>query len=73
MNLARRFVMIFVNIVFVYSSYELIIIGGYQTSPAMRLPMSFLYGIIFIGFILNVIASLIDLYDTYVAVGEGDK
>ena len=73
MNLARRFVMIFVNIVFVYSSYELIIIGGYQTSPAMRLSMSFLYGIIFIGFILNVIASLIDLYDTYVAVGEGDK
>ena len=73
MNLARRFVMIFVNIVFVYSSYELIIIGGYQTSPAMRLPMSFLYGIIFIGFILNGIASLIDLYDTYVAVGEGDK
>lgn len=73
MNLARRFVMIFVNIVFVYSSYELIIIGGYQTSPAMRLPMSLLYGIIFIGFILNVIASLIDLYDTYVAVGEGDK
>ena len=73
MNLARRFVMIFVNIVFVYSSYELIIIGGYQTSPAMRLPMSFLYGIIFIGFILNVIASLIDLYDNYVAVGEGDK
>lgn len=73
MNLIRKGIMIFVNIIFVYSSYKLIIIGGYQTSPAMRIPMSLLYSIILIGFVLNVIASVVDLYETYVRPlpGEG--
>ena len=68
--LIRKFIMIYVNIVFVYSSFKLILIGAYQTSPAMRIPMSLLYGIIFIGFAMNVFASLIDLYETYVRVPE---
>ena len=72
-NLARKFIMLFVNIIFVYSSYELIIIGGYQTSPAMRLPMSLLYSIILIGFTLNVLASVIDLYETYVRPVPGEE
>ena len=70
MNLIRKFIMIYVNIVFVYSSFKLILIGAYQTSPAMRIPMSLLYGIVFIGFAMNVFASLIDLYETYVRVPE---
>ena len=32
--------------------------------------MSLLYGIVFIGFAMNVFASLIDLYETYVRVPE---
>ena len=70
MNLIRKFIMIYVNIVFVYSGFKLILIGAYQTSPAMRIPMSLLYGIVFIGFAMNVFASLIDLYETYVRVPE---
>ena len=70
MNLIRKFIMIYVNIVVVYSSFKLILIGAYQTSPAMRIPMSLLYGIVFIGFAMNVFASLIDLYETYVRVPE---
>ena len=70
MNLIRKFIMIYVNIVFVYSSFKLILIGANQTSPAMRIPMSLLYGIVFIGFAMNVFASLIDLYETYVRVPE---
>lgn len=66
MNLARRIVALFVNIIFVYSSYELIHIGNYQTSPAMQIPMNLLYGIIFVGFILNVFAAMMDVYETYV-------
>ena len=65
MNLARKFIMLLVNIIFVYSSYKLIIIGGYQTSPAMRIPMSILYAVILVGFVLNVFAAVIDLYETY--------
>lgn len=75
MNLARRFIVLFVNMIFVYSSYKLILIGGYQTSPAMRIPMSLLYCVILIGFVLNVFAALLDLYETYVRTspGEGEK
>lgn len=75
MNLIRRFIALFVNIIFVYSSFQLIKIGGYQTSPAMRIPMSLLYCVILIGFVLNVLAALMDLYETYVRVlpGEGEE
>lgn len=74
-NLVRKFIALFVNMVFVYSSYQLIHIGGYQTSPAMRIPMSFLYSIILIGFLLNVLAVVFDLYETYERQlpGEGEK
>ena len=70
MNLIRKFIMIYVNIVFVYISFKLIIIVAYKTIPAMRITMILLYGIIFIGFAMNVFASLIDLYETYVRVPE---
>lgn len=66
MNLIRRFAALFVNIIFVYSAVKLIKIGGYQTSPAMSIPMSFLYSIILIGFVMNVLAALMDIYQTYV-------
>lgn len=66
-NLIRKFIMLFVNLIFVYSAYKLIIIGGYQTSPAMRIPMSVLYAIIFIGFVLNVIAAIFEIYDVCTA------
>ena len=73
MNLVRKFIMLLVNIIFVYSSYKLIIIGGYQTSPAMRIPMSLLYGIILVGFMLNVFAAVIDLYETYARPTGGEE
>lgn len=66
LELLRKFIMIFVNIIFVYSSYKLILIGRYQTSPAMGVPMSLLYGLIFMGFLFNVFASMLDLYESYV-------
>ncbi|MCD8370264.1 MAG: TRAP transporter small permease subunit [Clostridiales bacterium] len=73
MNLIRRFVALFVNMICVYSSLKLINIGSYQTSPAMQIPMAFLYGLILIGFVLNVFAAFIDLYETYVRNAEGEE
>lgn len=70
-NIIRKSIMLFVNLIFVYSAYQLIIIGGYQTSPAMRIPMSVLYGIIFIGFILNVVAAIFEIYDVCTAEANG--
>lgn len=70
MNIIRKFIMLTVNMIFVYSSYKLIIIGGYQTSPAMGIPMSILYTIILIGFVMNVIASIFEIYDACIEEQE---
>lgn len=65
MNLIRKAIAMYVSLVFTYSGYELIKIGGYQISPAMGIPMSLLYAIIFIGFILNAIAIIVDIYEEF--------
>lgn len=65
MDIVRKLIAIFVSIIFVYSSWRLIQIGGYQVSPAMSIPMWALYGIIFVGFVLNVVAVFIDTYEQF--------
>lgn len=65
MNLIRKAIAMYVSCIFVYSGFELIKIGGYQISPAMGIPMSLLYAIIFIGFILNAIAIIVDIYEEF--------
>ncbi len=65
MSLVRKAIAMYVSLVFVYSGYELIKIGGYQISPAMSIPMSLLYAIIFIGFVLNAIAIIVDIYEEF--------
>lgn len=65
MNIVRRAIAIYVSFIFVYSGYELIKIGGYQISPAMGIPMSVLYGIIFVGFVLNAIALIVDTWEQF--------
>lgn len=56
----RLFLSLFVNVMFAYSSYELISIGLYQLSPAMQIPMYLIYVVIFTGFLLSLIALLIE-------------
>ena len=65
MDLIRKAVAIYVSLIFMYSGYGLIEIGGYQISPAMGIPMSILYGIMFIGFILNCIALIVDTWEEF--------
>ena len=70
LNVIRRTIAMYVSLVFVYSGYRLIQIGGYQVSPAMAIPMSFLYGIIFLGFVMNVLAVAVDIYEEFADVKE---
>lgn len=65
MNVIRKAIAMYVSLIFVYSGWKLIQIGGYQVSPAMSIPMSFLYGIIFIGFIMNALAIMVDIYEAF--------
>ena len=73
MNVVRQLIMMFTNMIFVYSAYKLIIVSGYQTSPAMGMPMSILYALIFVGYILNVVAGFFDLYDSYMTDDQGRR
>jgi TRAP-type C4-dicarboxylate transport system permease small subunit len=66
----RKAIAMYVSFIFVYSGYELIKIGGYQVSPAMSIPMSILYAIIFVGFVLNAIALVVDTWEQF--SGKGD-
>lgn len=70
MDVVRKLAAMYVSFVFVYSGYELIKIGGYQVSPAMSIPMSALYGIIFLGFILNAVALVVDAWETFSGAAE---
>lgn len=64
-DVVRKLIAMYVSFVFVYSGYELIKIGGYQVSPAMGIPMSVLYGIIFLGFLLNAVALVVDAWEQF--------
>lgn len=68
LDVARKLIAMYVSFVFVYSGWELIEIGGYQVSPAMSVPMSVLYGIIFLGFLLNAAALVVDVWEQYTGV-----
>lgn len=65
MDVVRKLIAMYVSFVFVYSGFELIKIGGYQVSPAMSIPMSVLYGIIFLGFLLNAVALVVDAWEQF--------
>lgn len=65
MDIVRKLIAMYVSIIFVYSGFELIKIGGYQVSPAMSIPMSVLYGIIFLGFLLNAAALVVDSWEQF--------
>lgn len=65
MNIIRKAIAMYVSLIFVYSGWKLIQIGGYQVSPAMSIPMSLLYGIIFAGFIMNALAIMVDIYEQF--------
>ena len=64
-DMIRKGIAIFVSVIFMYSGFKLIEIGGYQISPAMGIPMSILYGIVFVGFVMNFLALIVDTWEEF--------
>lgn len=62
-EIGRQAAALMISLVFFYSTFGMIRIGGYQMSPALRLPMNVMYGTLCIGFLLAVISVLFKLYD----------
>lgn len=69
-DLIRKGIALYVSVIFMYSGFGLIEIGGYQISPAMGIPMSILYGIIFVGFVMNFLALIVDIWEEFGKEGE---
>ena len=63
LSMVRRILATIVSFMFVYSSWKMIAIGHAETRPAMLIPMGIMYGIVFIGFLLNGISIIIDTYE----------
>lgn len=69
----RLIVGVIVNIFFFYSTFDMITIGKFQVSPAMQIPMSYMYMILAAGFFLEIIAVLAKIGQTYIESKEGGE
>lgn len=63
LEIGRQILALIISIVFFYSTFGMIRIGGYQMSPALRLPMNVMYGTLCVGFLLTIISVAFKLYD----------
>ena len=72
-DVVRKLIAMYVSFIFVYSGWELIQIGGYQVSPAMSIPMSILYSIIFLGFLLIAAALVVDCCEKFSGEMKGEE
>lgn len=68
----RQLLAFIIASVFFYSSFGMIEIGGYQMSPALRLPMNVMYGIVSLGFGLTVLAILFQMKERCFTNHEAD-
>jgi TRAP-type C4-dicarboxylate transport system permease small subunit len=65
-ELFREVIGLVVAVVFFYSTFPMIKVGGFQKSPAMQIPMSFLYAVMAVGFGLAVLAMVIRLIKLFI-------
>lgn len=58
---------------FCYSTIKMVRIGRFQRSPAMHIPMSVMYGILFIGFLLAMIAIIMQIIERAGKMSEKER
>lgn len=59
----RGLLSLLISAIFFYSSFGMIDVSQYQTSPALEISMQIMYSILGIGFLLSTLACLFDVYD----------
>lgn len=69
----RLIIGVVVNAFFFYSTFDMIAIGKFQVSPAMQIPMSYMYMVLAAGFFLEIIAVLAKIGQIYLEGKEGGK
>ena len=63
LNIVRQILALLICIIFFYSSFGMIDVSQYQTSPAMGISMQVMYVILGIGFLMSAIAAFFELVD----------
>lgn len=73
LSFIRDCICLFASSFFLYSTLAMIQIGRYQVSPAIRVPMHYMYIILFIGFLLSTLSVLFSMLERYTSIGEKPK
>ncbi len=63
-EIGRLAVELFASVMLLAGSFDMIAIGKFQKSPALRIPMNMLYGVMALGFALAIAAILLKLGET---------
>lgn len=73
LEILRQALAVAITVIFFYSSFGMIDVSQYQTSPAMGLSMQVMYVILGIGFLLSALACIFELYDAVLKLKDFDK
>ncbi len=63
LNIVRAALSVIITVAFFYSSFGMIDVSQFQSSPALGMSMQIMYSIIGIGFLLSAVATIFELYD----------
>ncbi len=74
LEIIRQLLAVGITVTFFYSSFGMIDVSQYQTSPAMGLSMQVMYVILGIGFLLSALACIFELYKAIINFcGQGKE
>ncbi len=68
LNLIRELMTLIITVLFFYSSFGMIDVSQYQSSPALGISMQIMYTVLGIGFLLSAVASLFNFCDAFKAL-----
>ena len=70
---ARNILTLIITLLFFYSSFGMIDVSQFQTSPAMGISMQIMYSILGVGFFMTAVAAAFELYDSIVKPVQAPK
>ena len=73
LNLIRELLTVIITVVFFYSSFGMIDVSQYQSSPALGMSMQILYTILGLGFFLSACAALFNFCDAVKALSSNEE
>ncbi len=70
LNLLREALTVVITVLFFYSSFGMIDVSQFQSSPALGMSMQIMYSILGLGFLLSAIAAMFNFCDALKALND---